>query len=113
MEIESSELLYTPSDLHLEDNDEEAVEREDDEDIPVELSTLVVTEMDKVDLFTGYKSVGDEIVYNDESDETVEVKRSEEEENKIEKGEMEESEIDMGEIDQSKVEVSDHFEDFE
>ncbi len=37
-----------PSDLHPE---------EDNEDVPVELSTLVATEVDKVDLSTGYTSV--------------------------------------------------------
>ena len=62
-EIEESEALQALFDLHLEkENDEEAVGREYDEDVPVELSTLVVTGVDKLDLPTGYKSVGDRIV---------------------------------------------------
>ncbi len=40
--------------------------------------------MDKVDLPTGYKSVGDGIVYNKEWDETVKVKKSEIKESEIE-----------------------------
>ena len=54
-----------------------------------------------MDLPTGYKSVGDGIVYNEEWDETAEVKKSNREESKI--GE--------GEVDQSEVEESDTFED--
>ncbi len=55
--------------------------------------------MDKIYLPTGYKSVGDGIVYNEELDETAEVKKSEREENEIEEDGVEESEIDMGEVD--------------
>ena len=33
-----SELLYAPSDLHLKEDNEEAVDGEDNEDVPVELS---------------------------------------------------------------------------
>ena len=40
--------------------------------------------MDKVDLPTGYKSVGDGIVYNKEWDKTAEVKKSEREMSEIE-----------------------------
>ena len=39
---------------------------EDDEDVPVELSTLIVTGVDGGDLPTGHKTVGDGIV-NDEA----------------------------------------------
>ena len=35
---------------------------EDDKDVPLELSKLVMAEVDKEDLPTGYKSVGDGIV---------------------------------------------------
>lgn len=43
-----------------------------------QLNYLVATEVDKVDLPTRYKSVGDRIVFNEECDETAEVKKSEE-----------------------------------
>ncbi len=69
--------------------------------------------MDKQDLPTGYKSVGDGIVYNEEWDETAEVKKSEREKSKIEEGRVKEREIDISEVDQSEVEESDHFEDCE
>ena len=46
-EIEGSEPLNAPSDLHLEEDDEEAVDGKDDEDVPVELPRLVVTGVDK------------------------------------------------------------------
>ena len=83
------------------------------EDVPVELSILVATEVDKVNLPTGYKSVGDGIVYNEEWDETAEVKKSEREQSDIKEGGVEEIETDMGGVDQSEVEESDHFEDCE
>lgn len=44
--------------LHLT-SIEEAFDGENDEDIPVELSILAVTRVEKLDLPTGYKSVGD------------------------------------------------------
>ena len=66
-----------------------------------------------MDLPTGYKSIGDGIVYNEEWDETAEVKKSEGEESEIEEGGVEEIETDMGEVDQSEGEESDHFEDCE
>lgn len=50
--IEDYELLHAPSDLHPEEDNEEAADGEDDEDVPVGLSTLIVTEVDKVDLAT-------------------------------------------------------------
>ena len=40
-EIEGFELLHPPSKLHLEEDKGEAVDGKDDEDVPVELSTLV------------------------------------------------------------------------
>ena len=69
----------------------------------VQLNYLVATEVDKVDLPTRYKSVGDGIVYNEECDETAEVKKSEREEREIEEGGVEKIEINMGEMDQSEV----------
>lgn len=68
-----------------------------------QLNYLVATEVDKVDLPTRYKSVGDGIVYNEECDETAEVKKSEREEREIEEGGVEKIEINMGEMDQSEV----------
>lgn len=56
MEIGGSEALYAPSNLYLEEED-------DDEDVPLELSTIVVTEEDKEDLPSRYSSMGDGIVY--------------------------------------------------
>ena len=50
-----------------------------------------MTKVDKVDFPTGHKSVGDGIVYNEEWDETAEVKKSEKEESEIEEGGVEES----------------------
>ena len=62
---------------------------------------------------TGYKSTGDGIVYNEEWDETAEVKKSEREESEIEEGGVEESEMDTGEVGQSEVDGSNHFDDCE
>ena len=66
-----------------------------------------------MDLPTGYKFVGDGIVYNEEWDRMAKLKKGEREESEIEKGEPEESEIDVDEVDQREVEESDHFEDCE
>ena len=62
MEFEGFEPLHALSDLHLEEVNKEAVNEEDDKDVLVELSTLIATKVDKVDLLKGYKSVGDGIV---------------------------------------------------
>lgn len=69
--LKLSELFHASSDIHLEEDD--------DEDVPIQLSTLVVTRVNKVDLPTGYKSVGDGIIYNEVWDKTAEVKQSERE----------------------------------
>lgn len=45
--------------IHLEQDNEEAVDGEDDEDVPMELSMLVVTRADNGGLPTGYNSEGD------------------------------------------------------
>ena len=50
-----------------------------------------MTKLDKVDLPTGHKSVGDGIVYNEGWDETAEMKKSEKEESEIEEGGVEET----------------------
>lgn len=71
---------------------------EDGEDVPLKLSTLVVAEVEKENLLTEYKSVGDGIVYNEEWDGTAEVKKSEREDG------VEEREIFTGEVDTSEVE---------
>lgn len=57
--------------MHLEQEDEEMVDGEDDEDFPMELSTLIVTEVEKGSLPTGYKSLGNGIVYDEAWDETA------------------------------------------
>lgn len=46
METEGSEALHAPSNLYLEEDH--------DKDVPLELSTLVLTEEDEEDLPTGY-----------------------------------------------------------
>ena len=81
--------------------------------VKYELSTLLTTEGNKVDLPTGYKSVGDGIVYNEEWDETAEVRESEREQGEIEEDGVEDIETDMGEVDWSDWVESDHFEDCE
>lgn len=58
-------------------------------DAPIELSTLDVTKIGKIDLLIEYKSIGYKIIYN-----TAKIKKSEREESKIEKGEVEKSDID-------------------
>lgn len=57
--------------MHLEQEDEEMVDGEDDEDFPMELSKLIVTEVEKGSLPTGYKSLGNGIVYDEAWDETA------------------------------------------
>ncbi len=65
-EIEESEPFITLSNLNLEEDDEEAIEGEDNQDVPLELSTLlIVTEVGGRNLPTGYKAVRDEIVYDE------------------------------------------------
>ena len=72
------------------------VDGEGHEDVPVELSTLVVTGVNKADPPTGYKSAGDEIVYNEVWDRTAEVEESEVEESKVIEGEVGDSEVERG-----------------
>ena len=45
--------------IHLEQDNEEAIDGEDDEGVPMELSMLVVTRADNGGLPTGYNSEGD------------------------------------------------------
>ncbi len=67
MEIEGSELLHTPYDLNRDEDNEKKIDRGDDEeDVTVELFTLVVTEVNKVDSSKEYKFLEDEIIYNEE-----------------------------------------------
>ena len=84
--FQCSATIDAPSDLHLEVG----------EDVPFQPSTVVVTGVDKVDLPTVYKSVGDGIVYNEVRDKTAEVEESEVEESEVG---VEESDIDAGEGD--------------
>lgn len=64
MEIEGSEPLIALSDIHLKENNEEAVDGENDESVLVELSTWNVVGVDSWGLQTGYKSVRDGLVYD-------------------------------------------------
>ena len=73
----------------MKKDDEETADGEGDEDVPVELSTLIVTEVDGGDLPTGHKTVGDWIVYDEAWDETAELFVS----NEVKEGEVEKSEI--------------------
>ena len=61
-EIEGSEPLITWSNLNLE---------EDDKNVPAELSTLIVTGVDGVDLPNDHKDIGDGIVHDEAWDETA------------------------------------------
>lgn len=53
------------SNLNLEEDDEERVDGADDEDVPDELLTLIVTGVNDRDLPTGHKVVGENIVSDD------------------------------------------------
>lgn len=53
-EIEGSEPLVTPPEIPLEEDSKEAVDGGDDEDVPMELSTLIVTRVDDGGLPTVY-----------------------------------------------------------
>ncbi len=63
----------TPLEILLEENNEEAVDGRDDEDVPIELSTLIVTGVDDMGLLTGYKSVKNGMIYDEAWDETAEL----------------------------------------
>jgi len=77
--------------MHLEQEDEEMVDEEDDEDVPMELSTLIVTEVEKGSLPTGYKFLGNGIVYDEAWDETAELLNIDEAEGAIKSREAEET----------------------
>ena len=98
-EIEGSEPLITPLEIPLEEDNEEAVDGGDDEDVPMELSTLIVTGVDDGGLPTSYKSVGDGIVYDEAWDETAELLISDE----VRKSEVEKSGIGGAKIKSSEV----------
>ena len=75
-------------------NKRSVIDGEDDEDVPIELSTLIVTEIEKENLPTGYKSLGNGIVYDEAWDETVELLIIDEaEDGQLGKSNVEESEI--------------------
>ena len=117
--------------IHLEQDNEEAVDGEDDEDVPIELSMLVVTRADNGGLPTGYNSEGDWIVYDEAWDETAELLISDEvKESEVEisgiggderknrevgesevAGEVENCEKEDSDVEENDMEESDHFED--
>ena len=74
------------SHLKFEEVDEEAVDGEDDEDVPV---TLIVTEVDGGDLPVAYKTFRDGIVYDETWDETAELVVN----NEVKEGELEKRKI--------------------
>ena len=85
------------------------IDGEDDEDVPMELSTLIVTEIEKGNLPTGYKSLGNWIVYDEAWDETAELLIIDEVEREMksheaEDGQLGESDVEENEIDESGVE---------
>lgn len=61
-QIKVFELLHFSFNLHPEKDNEKILGIEDDEDILIKLFIFVMTEWDKIDLFTGFKSVKDEII---------------------------------------------------
>ena len=75
----------------------------------MELSTLIVTGVDDGSLPTGYKSVGDGIVYDEAWDETAEllisdeVKESEVEKSGIGGGKIKSSEVGEGQVQGNEV----------
>lgn len=58
-EVGGSGPLITSPEIHREEDNEEAADGGDAEDVPMEISTLIVTGVDDGSLPTGYKSVGD------------------------------------------------------
>ncbi len=98
-EIERSEPFITPLEIPLEKDNEETVDAEDDEDVPMKLSTLIVTGVDDGSLPTGYKSVRDRIGYDEAWDETGELLISDE----VRKSKLEKSGIGVGKIKSSEV----------
>ena len=98
-EIEGSEPLVTLPKILLEEDNEEAVDGKDDEDVSMELSTLIVTRVDDGGLSTGYKSVGDGIVYDESWDVTAELLISDE----VKKSEVKKSGIGGGKINSSEI----------
>ncbi len=77
-----SEPFITSSNLQFEEDDEEAVNGEDDGDVPV---TLIVTGIDDGNLPVAYKTIRDGIVYDETAELVVtnEVKEGEVEKRKI------------------------------
>ncbi len=108
-EIEGSKLIITPLEIPLEEDNEEVVDGGDDEDIPMELSMLIVTGVDDRGLPTGYKYLRDGIVYDEAWDETAEllisdeVRKSEVEKSGIGRGKIKSSEVGDGQVQGSEV----------
>ena len=48
--------------IYLKVDDKKMIDREDDEDVPMKLSMLIVTEAKKKNLLTGYKSLSRRII---------------------------------------------------
>lgn len=69
MEIEGSEPLTSSLNIYLEKDDKETIDKKDDKDVLIELPILIVTEIEKENLLTGYKSLGSGIVYTKVEDE--------------------------------------------
>lgn len=86
---------------------EAAIEWEDNEDVPVDISC---DGSGQGGFTKGYKTVGDGIVHNEEWDETAEVKKTEREESGFGEGGVKENGVDMGEVAKSEVEASNYFE---
>ena len=129
LEIEESEPFITLPNMYLEEDDEKMFNGEDDEDVSIELSTLIMTGVDKGSLPTSYKFLGNGIVYDKAWDETAElfvidevkgalkekigsnadkIKSSEAGDGQlgksdVEKSEREESEVEKGQVEESEV----------
>ena len=107
MEIERFELLITLLEIPLEEDDEKAVDGEDDEDVPIEVSTLIVTEVDDGGLPTCYQPVGDWIVYDKALNGTTKWFISDEfNKSKVERSEIRGGNMKMGEVGEGHVQGS-------
>lgn len=92
--------------MHLEQEDEEMVDGEDDEDFPMKLSTLIATEGEKGNLPTGYKSLGNGIVYDEAWDETAKLLNIDEVEGAIKSREAEDGRLGKSDVKESEIEES-------
>ncbi len=97
----------------MKDDKKNGNDDKSDKNVPVELSTLVATEVVKMDLLTGYKFVKNEMVYNEEWKKLAKVNKCKKEKSKIEKKFVETSEMNIAMIDKYELDALDHFQNCE